>query len=178
MSDVREPPNRASIRTLRAALERSSSLADRLELLPTLVATAETIASSHGKPIGATAYMSPEQARGDALDERSDVYALGALLYHLLMGEPPDPKAHLADDRAPRELISIAHKAMARGPAWRYENADELVAELRRYQNGRDVTAHAYSRTELVRRWLRRHRLIAIAIAVAIGALGTALLAF
>ncbi len=178
MSDGREPPHRASIRTLRAALERSSSLADRLELLPTLVATAETIASSHGKPIGATAYMSPEQARGDVLDERSDVYALGALLHHLLTGEPPDRKAHFDDARVPRELVSIAHKAMARGPAWRYENAGELVDELRRYQAGRDVAAHAYSRVELVRRWLRRHRLVALAFAGAIVAIAVAVVAF
>ncbi len=178
MSEGHEPPHRASIRALRAALERSSSLAARLALLPTLVATAETFAANHGEPIAATAYMSPEQARGDALDERSDVYALGALLYHLLVGEPRDRNARLDEDRAPPELVSIAHKAMARGPAWRYENAAELVDELRRYQDGRDVAAHAYSRVELARRWWSRHRLVALSVVGAIIAIAVALVAF
>jgi WD40 repeat protein len=131
-----------------------------------------------GAVMGTPAYMSPEQARGDRVDARTDVYALGALLYHVLAGAPPyaGPSAHLilADvlaaapppirDRVagvPADLAAILDKAMARDPAARYPTAQGLADDLRRFQTGQLVGAHAYSRVALVRRWLRRHRALA-----------------
>jgi eukaryotic-like serine/threonine-protein kinase len=139
-----------------------------------------------GDIIGTPAYMPPEQAEGLAIDERADVYALGALLYHLIAGAapysrrerksrhvlegPPEPVAVLEPD-APPDLLAVVDKAMARRAADRYANAGELAEELRRFLTGRLVGAHRYSLRELVVRWVRRNRT-----AVLVGALLAALL--
>jgi WD40 repeat protein len=127
-----------------------------------------------GHVIGTPAYMPPEQARGEVVDERADVYALGALLYHVLAGRPPyegtDSAAILSavlggvpeplarrQPGVPRDLATIVAKAMARDPAARYPSARELADDLRRFQTGQLVTARAYSRISLLTRWMRRH---------------------
>jgi WD40 repeat protein len=144
-----------------------------------------------GAVLGTPCYMPPEQARGQGVDERADVYALGAMLYEVLAGEPPyrgaaEPLAAvLAGPPAPVEarepaipldLGAIARKAMARRPEDRYPSARELAEDLRRFQTGRLVSAHAYSRRTLVARWLRRWRALvavsgaALAILAVVGA--------
>src|SRR5262245_32090489 len=140
-----------------------------------------------GDILGTPAYMPPEQAEGKPADERADVYAIGALLYHLLCGQAPyaestsgeileavrrAPPVPLAERQpgAPRDLIAIVARAMARDPADRYPSGRELADDLRRFQSGQLVGAHHYSLRQLLRRWLRRHR---TAVAVA----GVALLA-
>jgi WD40 repeat protein len=146
-----------------------------------------------GAVMGTAPYMPPEQARGEAVDTRADVYALGALLYHLLAGEPPyrvhggrtvvdkvlaGPPPPLRD--GPPDLASIADKAMARSRDARYADAGALAEELRRFQTGRLVEAHAYSRGELARRWLRRHRgavAVAVIAAVVLATVGVVLVA-
>ena len=149
-------------------------------------APGETVA---GQVMGTPAYMAPEQAAGEPLDERADVYAIGAILYHVLAGVrpydeaatvdkilaavakgPPRPLAAQAPDVAP-ELIAIADKAMARARDARYPTALELAEDLRRFQTGQLVGAHRYSSRELVRRWLRRHRGAAATGAIALLAL-------
>jgi len=148
-----------------------------------------------GGAVGTPSYMAPEQARGAEVDERADVYALGALLYHLLAGHSPyhdtDVPAHamvevvasgpptpiaLVIDGVPPELIAIVDKAMARDPAERYRTAGELAADLHRFSDGRLVDAHRYRLRTLVWRWARRHRLAlstigAVALAGVIAAL-------
>ena len=138
-----------------------------------------------GTVIGTPAYMPPEQAAGKLLDERADVYAIGALLYHVLSGVrpyaehrmvdqildaveagPPRALAELAPD-APAELVAIAQKAMARVPADRYASAEGLAEDLRRYQAGQLVGAHRYSTRERLRRWVARHRGAVLTAAVA-----------
>jgi eukaryotic-like serine/threonine-protein kinase len=145
--------------------------------------------------IGTPAYMAPEQARGKPLDERVDVYALGALLYQLLAGVPPyqgsssveilahvqeGPPVPLARRQpgVPRELESIVGKAMARDPQERYRTARELAADLKRFLGGRLVSSHRYSAAELARRWVARHRApvavaaASLAVLVTLGILG------
>lgn len=124
-------------------------------------------ATRHGAIIGTPAYMAPEQAAGDVgrIDERTDVFALGALLYHLLTGRPPfeaDPAADpLAKARkaqappirklapkAPVELCAIAERAMSRAPEQRYQKASGLADALEAYVGNR--LAGAESRLILV----------------------------
>ena len=129
----------------------------------------------HGTVMGTPAYMPREQARGSNVDERADVYALGAILYHLLAGAcpyegetsvqilcqvqagPPEPLA-TRQPGIPEDLLTIVNKAMARDRAGRYPSARELAEDLRRFQTGQIVGAHRYSRGELLRRFGRRYR--------------------
>jgi WD40 repeat protein len=133
----------------------------------------EPVLTVVGAVLGTPCYMPPEQARGLPVDQRADVYALGALLYEVLAGEPPyagaprpldavlaGPPAPV-DEQAPAipaDLATIVRKAMARRPEDRYPSARELAEDLRRFQTGRLVSAHVYSRRTLVTRWLRRYR--------------------
>src|SRR5262249_45162168 len=127
-----------------------------------------------GTIIGTLSYMSPEQAQGQPVDERADVFSLGATLYHLLAGRAPYegetplilPKVVRADfsplsreqPDVPGELAAIVNKAMEREPSRRYPTARELAEELHRFQTGQLVHSHRYSTRELVLRWAKRHR--------------------
>jgi len=150
--------------------------------------------TSAGDLLGTPAYMPPEQASGPAVDERADVYAIGAILYHVLAGQPPYvatkvselfeqlatrppvPLAERAPD-APTELVAIVEHAMARDPAKRYPTARELADDLHRFQTGQLVGAHRYSLRQLLLRWIRRH-ITAIAALVAAVVVGLAIGAF
>jgi tetratricopeptide (TPR) repeat protein len=130
-----------------------------------------------GLVIGTPCFMAPEQARGDELDERADVFALGALLYNVLTGTPPywdqsrDSKELIAAvqtrsptpirtlaPEAPVDLCAIVERAMARDRAARFANAGAMVAELKRFQAGQLLASREYRVRELLARWLRRHR--------------------
>jgi eukaryotic-like serine/threonine-protein kinase len=103
-----------------------------------------------GAVMGTPAYMAPEQAAGQPVDVRADVYALGAILYKTLAGAPPPttgaaiPLARL-EPRVPRDLLAIVDKAMARQREDRYPSAFELADDLRRYLAGQWVSARRYS---------------------------------
>jgi eukaryotic-like serine/threonine-protein kinase len=153
-----------------------------------LYVQAHAEATRIGAVIGTPAYMSPEQARGEDVDERADVWAIGAILYHLLTAAPPfsgapdsviervaKEPAPRVDDQvkgAPRDLVAIVDKAMARDPAERYANAKELAGDLSRFLTGKLVDAREYSRLALLEHWIRRHRAPVI-----VGAVLTAVLA-
>ena len=145
-----------------------------------------------GTVFGTPAYMAPEQAEGREVDERGDVYALGALLYYVLAGSPPyqgsNSRSVLAEvlDRPPtpiaervphlaRDLTAIVDKAMARDPEERYATAGDLVDDLKRFETGQLVSVRDYSPAALLLRWLSRHRaavLVAGAAVVIIATLG------
>lgn len=231
-------------RTLDEAIRETSTLAQRLALLPALIGVADAIAYAHaqrvihrdlkphnvvlgpfgeslvidwglakqldapattdantadpgdgdpvltleGTVLGTPVYMPPEQAAGKPVDARADVYALGAMLYHLLAGQPPyrgpssravlisvleEAPPPIASRVAgiPADLVAIVDKAMAREPADRYADAQQLVADLRRFQTGQLVGAHRYTAWSHVLRFVRRH----IAAVVVAAVLGTAL---
>jgi serine/threonine-protein kinase len=103
--------------------------------------------------IGTAQYLSPEQARGDAVDARSDVYSLGCVLYEMLTGEPPfvgdSPVAvayqHVREDPIPpsrryegisADLDAVVLKALAKNPENRYQTAADMRADLVRVHNG------------------------------------------
>jgi WD40 repeat protein len=151
----------------------AKDLADTSAEEPETGASGSGELTSAGAVIGTAAYMPPEQAHARPVDERADVYALGAILYHLLAGQPPyrgqqdllaavkagPPRpVEALEPAAPRDLLSIVVKAMARDPAARYPSARELADELKRFQTGRMVEAHEYTTFERMRRFVRRNR--------------------
>jgi len=112
-----------------------------------------TDATNTGAILGTPAYMPPEQALGEPVDERADVYALGALLYHVIAGVPPFEGRDAAEvvrkvvSSSPTplatitpgvsaDLAAIVGRAMARGKEQRYADARAFAEDLRRFQLG------------------------------------------
>jgi eukaryotic-like serine/threonine-protein kinase len=128
-----------------------------------------------GAVLGTPAFMAPEQAAGEPVDERADVYALGAILYHVVSGKAPHEGTTLQEmvrrviagdvrpliERAPevpRDLAAIVTKAMALAPSERYANGQAFVDDLRSFLTGQLVGSYTYRPRELLRRWIKRHR--------------------
>src|SRR5438445_40249 len=111
-----------------------------------------------GSIVGTAQYLSPEQARGTEVDQRSDLYSLGVVLYELLTGQTPfdgdtpveiamkhlsatpRPPSQIRRD-VPRELDMVVIRALAKDPATRYQSADEMDADLERVVRGAAVSA-------------------------------------
>jgi eukaryotic-like serine/threonine-protein kinase len=138
-----------------------------------------------GDLVGTLRYMSPEQAQGRnaAVDARTDVYALGAVLYELLTLRPAfdshdrqallrqiaeeEPAAPRGHNRAvPVELETIVLKALAKEPSGRYATAGELADDLRRFLEHRPIRARRPTLAERSGKWMRRHRPVVTAAAL------------
>lgn len=142
--------------------------------------------------VGTPAYMSPEQALGLAADARSDVWGLGACLYHLLTGQPPITGRSLAsamghashaqvspvlalEPRAPADLAAICEKALSQERGLRYPDASALARDLEAWLAGRTVSARSYSHGELLRRALLANRRGVALVGLALVVLGAVL---
>src|SRR5436309_11457584 len=123
-----------------------------------------------GSIVGTAQYLSPEQARGGEVDQRSDLYSLGIVLYELLTGKtpfegdtpveiamkhlstPPQPPSKLRPD-IPPELDMVVLRALAKDPDDRYQSADEMEADLERVARGARVSAATVdSATQVLKR--------------------------
>jgi serine/threonine protein kinase len=117
--------------------------------------------------IGTVFYLSPEQARGAAVDARSDVYATGCVLFELLCGHPPfvgdSPISvayqHIEEDPPPPsqhdpeigpDVDAVVLRALSKNPADRYQSAAEMRADLLRAAAGRPVLANPVQRDEVI----------------------------
>ena len=138
-----------------------------------------------GVVFGTPGFMAPEQLRGKAVNERTDVYALGATLYHLLSRKPPHhaktademmraavtarpvPLAELVQG-VPPELTTIVDKSLSPDPRMRYQNARELAEDLQRFLTGQLVASHHYTPREKLARFIKKNRVPVIAVSAAL----------
>ncbi len=126
---------------------------DHLKIVDFGLAAAATSSDSRvtksGILVGTPTYMAPEQARGQAIDQRTDIYSLGVMMYEMFTGKPPytgsdsmailfkhvegNPKPpHELNPEIPAELEAIILKAMSVDRAARYQSVDELSGALHR----------------------------------------------
>jgi len=127
-------------------------------------------AASHvtgeGRVLGTPGYMSPEQARGDvAVDSRSDIFSLGAILQFLARNSEPT-NSPPGETSVPRRLRAIFEKAMAADPKARYQSAREMTADVQHYLNNEPVGAYSESLLERAGRTYTRHSTAVILVAV------------
>jgi eukaryotic-like serine/threonine-protein kinase len=173
------PPAKASAQPLAASCEDENDILFGIDSLEVEGTVAGTIAGTPG-------YMSPEQARGDVheIDERSDIYALGAMLYEMLSGSPPYNQANgrervysaaveeaielpalrlrknaaLRAAQVPRELSAVALKALSPKAQDRYASAQEFGEDIQRFLEGRTVLACPDTALQRTLKWARRNR--------------------
>jgi serine/threonine protein kinase len=124
-----------------------------------------TMHTTTGSVSGTPAYMSPEQARGERVDNRTDIYSLGIMLYEMLAGgvpfqadttfgmlmkhinEPPPPIKGLSDD-----MNLLIDRALAKDPSMRYESAGELANEFMALFNGQTISPGTLHIAEMARK--------------------------
>jgi serine/threonine-protein kinase len=115
-----------------------------------------------GVPYGTATYAAPEQARGDRVDKRADIFSLGVLLYEMLTGtwpfrgkttidvrhavlhDPPRPIAEVRGNQIPPRLQQIVDRALAKEPRNRFQNMEDFRNELRQVLQELDAAATGY----------------------------------
>jgi serine/threonine protein kinase/tetratricopeptide (TPR) repeat protein len=157
---------------------------------PDSTESSDALDTLDGAVLGTPSFMSPEQASGRVrgVGPRSDVYAVGAMLYQLLSGLPPYVKEassatnevlHLLRagppvairelaTAAPPELIAICEKAMAREPQNRYPTMEAMADDLRAHYEGRVVRSYETGAIAEFRKWFQRNRTVGVALSAAV----------
>ncbi|MFN9756812.1 MAG: bifunctional serine/threonine-protein kinase/formylglycine-generating enzyme family protein [Planctomycetota bacterium] len=151
--------------------------------------TETTVVAMDGTPLGPPSYISPEQARGDELDARADVYAIGAMLYELATGrapytvpdgrnpanrilrqllDGPPKRIDQINKDVPAELVAVIDKAMARDREQRYRTVQALAADVRAFLSTRNTTAYRTGAWPETKVWLRRNKWLAALLAAAV----------
>jgi YD repeat-containing protein len=148
---------------------------------------ADTRQTASGAVLGTPRYMSPEQAEGrsDRIGPATDVWALGVILYEMLVGRPPFAGSGLietleqvrnlepeppskAQPGVSRDLETICLKCLHKDPARRYATAEALADDLRRFQEDRPIKARRVGLRERAVKWRRRHPVTAALAASAV----------
>ncbi|MEZ6088768.1 MAG: WD40 repeat domain-containing serine/threonine protein kinase [Pirellulaceae bacterium] len=184
---------REEVRDIRLQMDSDNGSDNGTDTLRVSADSDETVATTprplltiDGAVVGTPNYMPPEQAMGklNEVDERSDVYSLGAMLYQMLAGVAPYRDAHESYSPAetlrgviagpprpidqlaatsPPELIAICQKAMARHRDDRYESALELAEDLEAFLDRRVVKAYQRGAFAEAKKWVIRNRGVALA---------------
>ena len=139
----------------------------------------ETSMHVTGDVLGTPAYMPPEQARGERVDERADIYATGAILYESLTGRPPfqaatpweilhqvmtndTPPLRQLNATLPKDLETICQKCLHKDRHRRYHSAAELAQELGRFKAGVPILARPVGRVQRFWKWVRRNPVLTV----------------
>jgi WD40 repeat protein len=126
-----------------------------------------------GSIVGTPAYMAPEQKRGESVDQRADVFALGTMLWELCAVQKVPPKGHLRTRMLRRagvdsDFAAIINKALDPDRERRYPDASALAADLKAFKSGARITARDYTFFAMLAHWTRRHRTLALSAAAAV----------
>jgi eukaryotic-like serine/threonine-protein kinase len=159
---------RGHAKVLDFGLAKASSAGPNVGVSKMPTASAEELLTSPGTAVGTIAYMSPEQARGDELDTRTDLFSFGAVLYEMeagrmafsgntaaiiheaILNRAPTPLARVNPDISP-ELERIVNKALEKDRKLRYQSASELRTDLMRVKRDTESAKHALSTSADVR---------------------------
>jgi serine/threonine protein kinase len=153
----------------RSITEGTEEFVDAVEADPRRLsreAAVDDLGTGDGVALGTAFYMAPEQERGhlDLQNRSSDVYGLGAVLYFLLAGRPPERRADstlkwpASDRRISPRLKAICSMCLSLEQSSRYSTVDELGREILRYLDGEPVMAYKENLAERSGRWLKRNR--------------------